>query len=202
MPTRAQYRRRPSQRSAATRRRILAAVRELLAEGVFHECTVEEVADRAGVSRATLYQHYSSRLDLVDGICETMAANPALRERVDLDDVDAALAETVACSMRFWASDDPVIAQLYGVVAVDPAASEFVDRQGAARRGELERLARKLRRARRLRRGVGEKRALATLLVLTSYGTFRELRRAGLGEREITKQLQDNARTLLLPPDA
>jgi AcrR family transcriptional regulator len=202
MPTRAQYRRRPSQRSAATRRRILAAVRELLAEGVFHECTVEEVAERAGVSRATLYQHYSSRLDLVDGICETMAANPALRERVDLDDVDAALAETVACSMRFWGSEDPVIAQLYGVVAVDSAASEFVDRQGAARRGELERLARKLRRARRLRRGVGEKRALATLLVLTSYGTFRELRRAGLGEREITKQLQDNARTLLLPPDA
>ena len=82
------------------------------------------------------------------------------------------------------------------------SAAPGVDRLSTARRDELERLVRNLRRARRLRRGVGEKRALATLLVLTSYATFREVRRAGLGEREITKQLQDNAGTLLLQPDA
>ena len=35
----------------------MAAVRDLLAEGSFHESTVEEVAERAGISRATLYQH-------------------------------------------------------------------------------------------------------------------------------------------------
>src|SRR5437016_4985944 len=129
MPTRAAYRRRSTDRADATRRKILAAVRELLAESAFHACTVEQVADRAGVSRATLYQYYRSRLDLVDGICETMAANPALlalRERVELDDADAALAETIAYSMRFWATEDAVIAELYGVVAIDPAASDFV----------------------------------------------------------------------------
>jgi AcrR family transcriptional regulator len=198
-------RRRSVDRTAQTRRKILSAVRELLAEGAFHECTVEQVADRAGVSRATLYQHFRSRLDLVDAICNTMAENPALlalRDLVELEDADAALAETVAHSMRFWASEDAVIRELYGVVAVDPAAKDFVNRQRADRQAELQRLVRNLRRSGRLRAGTSEKRALAQLLVLTSYETFRELQQTGLGEREITKLLQENARTLLLDGDA
>jgi AcrR family transcriptional regulator len=52
-----------------TRERIVAAVRDLLREGRFHESTVEQVAERAGVSRATVYQHFRSRIDLVDAIC-------------------------------------------------------------------------------------------------------------------------------------
>src|SRR5437868_5806803 len=108
MPSTAAYRtrRRPPERTARTRARIMSAVRDLLAEGTFHECTVEQVADRAGVSRATVYQHFRSRLQLVDAICDTFAVNPALlelRELVELPDADAALAGTVANSVRFWA---------------------------------------------------------------------------------------------------
>jgi AcrR family transcriptional regulator len=192
---------RRSTRGEATRERIIATVRELLEEGAFHESTMEEVADRAGISRATLYQHFRSRLDLVDAICESFAVNPALvevRQTVELDDPDAALAETVAASVRFWASEDPVLAQLYGVVAVDPAARDLVDRQRRDRRGEMERLARHLRAAGRLRPGLGERRALSLLMVLTSYDAFRELREAGLSERDASRSLQDSARALLL----
>src|SRR5213592_2677473 len=89
MPARAPYRSQVrAERTAQTRERILGAVGDLLREGVFHECTVEEVADRAGVSRATLYQHFRSRLELVDGICDFLALNPALlqlRGTVELD---------------------------------------------------------------------------------------------------------------------
>src|SRR2546425_11180764 len=98
-------------RSEATRERIKGAVRELLAEGTFHESTVEQVAERAGISRATLYQHFRSRVDLVDAICDTFAVNPALigaKEAVELADPDAALAETIAQSVGFWASEDSV----------------------------------------------------------------------------------------------
>jgi AcrR family transcriptional regulator len=198
MPARAVTRNRGAERSAETRQRILRSVRELLAERKFHDCTVEEVAEHAGVSRATLYQHFRSRLDLVDAICDTMAVNPdllALREIVDDADPDTALRETVAHSMAFWTAEDDVISQLYGVVAVDQAAADFVDRQRADRRGELARLAKNLKRSGRL--GVSERRALSTLMVLTSYETFLELREVGLNDREIVKQLQDDARTLL-----
>src|SRR5438874_10348500 len=184
-----------------TRERIMSAVRELLGAGTFHESTVEQVAEHAGVSRATLYQHFGSRLELVDAICDTFAVNPALlrlRETIQEDDPDVALAETISNSMRFWSSEDPILSQLYGVVAIDPAAQDLVERQLADRRSELERLARRLRAAGRLRSGTSERRALALLLVLTSYETFRELREAGLSERELTKTLQESGRALLL----
>jgi len=179
-----------------TRTRITAATRELLAEGTFHQATVEQVADRAGVARATLYQHFGSRLDLVDAICETFDANPALQELrriVELDDADEALARTIANCVRFWSSEDAVLAQLYGVAAIDPAARDLVDRQRADRRGELDRLVRNLRRAGRLRSSGDERRALVTLLVLTSYETFRELRDAGLSDGAATTFLQQAA---------
>lgn len=192
--------RRPS-RSEQTRDRIMAAVRDLLAEGTFHESTVDEVADRAGIARATLYQHFRSRVDLVDAICDTFAVNPALvelREVVGLEDAEAALAGTIAQAMGFWSSEDAVLRQLYGVAAIDPAAQDLVDRQRDDRRGEMERLARNLRAAGRLRKGIGERRALSLLMVLTSYESYCELRLAGVSERELVKTLQDSGRALLL----
>jgi len=191
--------RKPS-RSEATRERIKTAVRELLAEGTFHTSTVELVADRAGISRATLYQHFRSRLELVDAICETFDANPALlelRQIVELPDAEAALDKTIANCIRFWSSEDAVLRQLYGVAAIDPAAQNLVDRQRADRRSELERLTGNLHRTRRLRDRTTA-RALNLLLVLTSYETFRELRQAGLSDRQLTTTLQQSAHDLLL----
>src|SRR3954469_13729904 len=178
--------------SEATRERIKGAARELLAEGTFHTSTVEYVADRAGISRATLYQHFRSRLELVDAICETFDANPALlelRQIVELPDAEAALDKTIANSIRFWSSEDPVLRQLYGVAAIDPAAQNLVDRQRNDRRGELERLVNQLHHNGRLRDRTTA-RALNLLLVLTSYETFRELREAGLSDRQLTATLQ------------
>jgi AcrR family transcriptional regulator len=202
MPASRAYRaRRRSTRSDDTRQKIMGAVRELLADGTFHEATVEEVAERAGIARATLYQHFGSRLELVDAICDSFAVNPALltiRETVELPDPDAALAETIANSIRFWASEDTILRQLYGVVAIDPAARDLVDRQRADRRGELDRLARHLHAAGRLAPGVSQRRALSLLLVLTSYETYCELREDGMSEPQLTKLLQGSGRDMLL----
>jgi AcrR family transcriptional regulator len=188
-------------RSRDTRSRILQATRELLDEGGFHESTVEEVGDRAGVSRATVYQHFPTRLDLVDAICDTFAENPALlavRESVRLPDLDGALAETIANSVRFWSSEDEVLAQLYGATAVDPAAHDLVDRQLGDRRGEMARLVSRLDEAKRLGRGTGRREALSYLMVATSFGTYRELRQERLSDAKLTAMLQDMARTLLV----
>ncbi|MFL5867128.1 MAG: TetR/AcrR family transcriptional regulator [Thermoleophilaceae bacterium] len=201
MPARAYRAQRRPERAEATRERIMSAVRELLDEGSFHESTVEEVADRAGISRATLYQHFGSRLELVDGICDSFAVNPALlriRDTVELADPDEALAETIAATVRFWSSEDGILSQLYGVIAVDQAAQDLVDRQRNDRRGEMQLLVRHLRKSGRLRKGVSEPRGLALLMVLTSYESFRELRQAGVSDRELTKTLHESARDLLL----
>jgi AcrR family transcriptional regulator len=190
-----------SDRSRRTRDRIKQAVHELLAEGSFHAAAVEEVAARAGVSRATLYQHFRSRIELVDAICETFDENPALlrlRETVELADADEALAETLALTVRFWSSEDGVLRQLYGVAAVDPAAGALVDRQRSDRRGEYERLVGNLKRTGRLGDGVTPERALALLMMLSSYESYRELHEANLSDRQATALLQESARRLVV----
>jgi AcrR family transcriptional regulator len=194
--------RRRSDRTQATREQIKTAVRELLAEGSFHASTVEEVADRAGVARATLYQHFRSRLELVDAICETFDENPALlqlRDTVELPDAHTALAETIALTVRFWSTEDPILRQLYGAAAIDSAAQALVDRQRGDRRNEYDRLVHNLHRADNLRASLTRQQALNLLLVLSSYETYRELREAGLSDRQTTTLLQQTARDLLLP---
>src|SRR5581483_4746200 len=158
MPRRALYVPRGGPRAAeSTRRRIVDAVRALLEEGTFHETTVEEVAERAGVSRATLYGHFGSRLGLVDAMCESFDVNPALvalRETADLDRWLERLVE-------FWSSEEKVLAQLYGAAAVDPAARDLVERQTRDRHGELKALLRMLDR--------DDPDAFAALAILTSF---------------------------------
>ena len=202
MPRAPSYRARGrTPRSKETRGRIMEATRALLDEGAFHLSTVEQVGERAGVSRATVYQHFPSRLELVDAICDTFAENPALlalREAVDATDVEEAVGETIADAMRFWSSEDAILRQLYGATAIDPASRDLVERQLADRRGEMQRLARRLAESRKLRRGLDRGGALQHLLVLTGYGTYRELRDEGLSDAKLTAMLQAMARTLLL----
>ena len=179
----------------------MEAVRQLLAEGRFHESSVEQVAERAGISRATLYQHFRSRIELVDAMCETFDASPALlavRDAVMLDDAHAALDETLANTIAFWSSEDPILEQLYGVAAIDQAARDLVDRQRRDRRSEMTRLARRLKQAGVLRRGVGEASALTMLMLLSSYESYRELREAGLSAREVTTTVRETAHRQLL----
>src|SRR5438105_2816650 len=128
--------------SAETRKRILEAVRGLLDEGAFHQATVEQIARRAGVSRATLYQHFGTRLGLVDALCETFDATPALirlRKAVDIEDLEASMDDWIANVVKFWSGEERILQQLYGVAAIDEAARALVQRQVEDRRGELTR---------------------------------------------------------------
>ena len=132
------------------------------------------MAERAGVSRATLYTHFGSRTGLVDSICERLNATPSLQEIRRTTDA----ARLIELSVGFWAEDERIFEQLYGAAAVDPAAGDFVERQRRDRAKEIRRIA-------------TSKEQQAQLLLLTSFETYRELRRGvGLSQAEVTKTLQ------------
>jgi AcrR family transcriptional regulator len=178
-------RRRRSNVSDQTRARIIGAVRELLSEGAFHDSTVEQVAERAGVSRATLYQHFGSRVGLVDAMCEAFDRNPALVALRSSDTLD----EWIAKVVEFWAAEEKVLVELYGAAAVDPAAQALVERQRRDRQGELRRLLRTL--------GGDDRKRFAAMSVLTSFETYRELRRhVGLPLKDVVRTLQAAGRAL------
>src|SRR5713226_3953806 len=155
MPRSRVYRTRPqTETTRRTRDRVLATVRELLDKGTFHAATVEEIADRAGVSRATLYQHFRSRAGLIDAFCDTFGANPAMigiKRAHELEDPAQALLEMIENGIRFWASEEALHRHLYGLSVIDPAAAAFVERQQADRRSHLQDAVRRLRRAGKLR---------------------------------------------------
>jgi AcrR family transcriptional regulator len=158
---------------------VLASVRELLEAGTFHETTVEEIARHAGVSRASLYQTFGSRLGLVDAICDTFAVNPALVALRTTTELDLFCEQVV----DFWSSEEKILTQLYGAAAVDPAAAALVERQRRDRYGELRRILR--------HHGLEGRDVFALLAALTSFETYRELHRhAGLPRREVVRLLQ------------
>ena len=152
--------------------------------------TVEEVADRAGVARATLYQHFRSRLELVDAICETFDENPALLELRD---------SRRAPRRRHGARrDDRAHRPLLVVRRPGPRASSTASRRSTRPRrtsstaneptaaANATGSSTTSAAAHRLRPGLTPQRALTLLLVLTSYDTYRELREAGLSDRQAT----------------
>jgi AcrR family transcriptional regulator len=170
------YRRPSSDARARTRAAIMTAVEQLLVEGTFHEATVEEVAARAGISRATLYLHFATRNGLVDSICDTLEAKPglrAIREAALLADPAAAIRELAMRIPRFWAENEALHRYMYGIVAIDPPARAFVARQTEDRRGVLWGVLNRLQQAGGLR--LDPPAVLPPLLVFTSFPTYEEL---------------------------
>ncbi len=191
---------RPPGQARRTRGRIVSAVRESLTEGSFHSSSIEQLADRAGVSRATMYAHFPTRLDLVDAVCATFDANPALlslRASIRNASPEALLGDVIRSSVRFWSTESSVLVPLYDAAAVDASARALVTRQREDRRREMSLLARRLADA-----GVVTDAAatLAVLMVLTSFSTFRELRRESLSDDEIVAWLECATGSLLPAP--
>lgn len=154
----------------------MEAVRGLLQEGAFHESTVEQVAARAGVSRATVYQQFGSRVGLVDAICDGLDLSAVMAS----PDVPTLLRHT----SDFWAREETLMSQLYDAAAVDPAAREFVERQTRDRYRQLSRWV--------------DASQLPILGLLTSFETYVELRRrARLSRRQVVAHLQQAAEKLL-----
>lgn len=192
--------RRRADTTARTRAQIMDAVRRLLEQGGFHEASVEEIAQLAGVGRATLYQHFGSRLGLVEAICESFADNPsmvAIQASPDVADPRAAVTQMIRQAIRFWDSEESLHRHLYGLAEIDESAARFVERQTVDRRSVVQRVARRLASSDALRDGVSEAHARATLLLLTSFHSFQELRAAGLTLEQTERFAVSRARELL-----
>src|SRR6478735_6503772 len=64
----------------ARRRQLLSAAQEVFVENGYHAAAMDDIAERAGVSKPVLYQHFPGKLDLYLALLETQA--DALRAAV------------------------------------------------------------------------------------------------------------------------
>src|ERR1700722_1648952 len=88
------------------RRQILDATRALLGEATSYTAfTVDAVAKRADVARATVYYQFGSKTGLLEALCDDLAESGQMSELIlafaNPDDW-AALTGFIACFGRFW----------------------------------------------------------------------------------------------------
>ena len=79
----------PEGRKAATQARILEAAIALFAERGYDGASITMIAARAGVSRATVFWHFSDKASLFQEACRRMLVPFVEEFRKSLEDVDA-----------------------------------------------------------------------------------------------------------------
>lgn len=93
-------------RSRVARRRdrkvadILAAAADVLSERGFYEMSLDEVADRLDLTKASLYHYFSSREELVSACLETLATTANERLRQVATTVSGTASERLAMLIR------------------------------------------------------------------------------------------------------
>jgi AcrR family transcriptional regulator len=175
-----------------TREALLAATAEFLDEGAAP--TVEQAADRAGVSRTTAYRYFANQRELLSALDPELDAASLLppdppqdvEARLDvvldryLDHVlrrEAALRAQLRISLEPGRGDDPLpFRQGRAIGWFEEALSPLRDQLGA-------------RRHRRLALGIRAATGIEALVWLTDVG--------GLSRAEATDLMRDSARALL-----
>ena len=187
--------------SSETVDRVLEAAERLIKEGGFHAATMDELAAAAGVSRATVFNRFRSKLGVLEALFTRGMEGPemaAIQEALALEDPVEALDASVEAGCAIWEAYGFVHLQLQAVGVLEPEAAALVDQQRDEQRADLEGLTRRLAKSGRLRPGLSQARATATLHMLTSLESFLWLRQGyGLSLRQTRETLAELARTLL-----
>jgi AcrR family transcriptional regulator len=166
------------QRQAATeltRARILNAARALLmsSDGYSH-FSIDAIARQADVARMTVYHQFGSKIGLLEGLCDTLAASggmeqlaAAFRQAEPLD----SLREYLLVFSHFWDVDRLVMRRLRALAALDPDFEHVIRTRDERRRRGVRTIAERLI----LSPGEALDKTVDILLTLSSFETFDTL---------------------------
>jgi AcrR family transcriptional regulator len=156
-----------------SRRRVIDAARSLLGEaGGYSAFTVDAVAKRADVSKATIYYQFESKTGLLEAVCDALAeagGMAALAAAFTALDPMAALRLFVESFGGFWDVDRAAMRRLRALAALDPEVGAVIAARDDRRRMGLAVLVTRLVEE----GGRSDREALVrALYVLTSFETF------------------------------
>lgn len=180
-----------------TRTRILEATRTLIGgKGDLTDFSMETVAQRAGVSRMTVYYQFESRAGLLDALADHLAARGGMERMraVFLEpDRDRALRRLVETFVGFWAHDRETMRRLRAMALVFPSMARGPRDRDAWRREAVSRLLE--RHAERGRAGRAPLRndLIDLLTALTGFDAFDALCTGGRKPEAVSVLLGDLA---------
>jgi AcrR family transcriptional regulator len=193
------------QSMAETRARVIEAAREALSEDQCRSLSMDEIARRAGVARATLYHQFTSKFDLLNVVvAETAGRNDArgVRELRDQPEGARALRQYVPALCTFYASDHILLRNVFGLMAIDPDANRVIESYDANRREGLTQMVRRLSDQGHLSSTFTQAEAVDVLWMLTGFQTFIHLYgSSGLPVEEVASLLLRQS-SMVLTADA
>ena len=133
--------------TAATRRGIIDAARELLATRQWQHFTVEAVAGRAGVTRVTVYNQVGSKRGLLDAVLTDLTSRAGMDLLLtDTQHVGAseACAVIVRRTCRFWHAERHLLRPLFGLAAADRDVASILAQREQWRGDQMDRLVQRL----------------------------------------------------------
>jgi AcrR family transcriptional regulator len=159
----------------ATRRAIIAAAREALAMRSEKDFTVEAVANRAGVTRVTVYNQVGSKRGLLEAVLTDLTGRARMDQLLsDTQHLTAAEActEIVRRTCHFWHTERRVLRPVFGLAGVDQEVAAVLAQRERWRQDQLrhllQRIADETAQAPTFRPGDVEAAALA----ITSFPTY------------------------------
>src|SRR3954469_11605336 len=117
---------------SARRKQLLAAAQQVFVAQGYHAAAMDDIAERAGVSKPVLYQHFPGKLDLylalLDASCDTIIASTRAALESTKDNQQRVEA-TMAVFYDYVASDSGAFRLVFeSDLTNEPAVREHVER--------------------------------------------------------------------------
>jgi AcrR family transcriptional regulator len=161
------------------RRSVLDAARALLAEATTYSAfTVDAVAKRADVARATVYYQFGSKTGVLEALCDALAEAGHMAELATAftePDPLQAIVHFITVFARFWAADRLVMRRLRALAALDPDVGAVISARDDRNRTGLEIIVGRIAAHPDITMWAPPEDAVRTLHTLTSFETFDSL---------------------------
>jgi AcrR family transcriptional regulator len=181
-----------------TRARILDAARQLLADEAPRDLSMEAVAQRADVSRLTIYYHFGSRAGLLEALFDYLAARGNMQRMADVfqtPNPSEAVDQMVSTFVGFWEADPSVIRRLRAMAVLDQEIDKGIRARDARRLQSAQEILKRANLAKR--QEVHPTHAANALGMLTSFEAYDALSRGGLSSEQIVAILRSLAQSVL-----
>src|SRR3984893_9217874 len=192
------------QRQAATeltRARILNAARELLmSSNGYSHFSIDTIARQADVARMTVYHQFGSKLGLLEGLCDSLAASGGMEQLASAfrqPEPLVALNQYIEIFGRFWDVDRLVMRRLRALAALDPDFEQVIRTRDEWRRKGVRAITQQMveRQMPSLRETFDE--TVDVLFTLTSFETFDTLAGSTRSPEEVAPVVQRLARAAI-----
>jgi AcrR family transcriptional regulator len=177
----------------ATRSKIVAATRDLLADRNVTSLSIDAVAQRADVARITIYYQFKSKAKLLEALFDDFGARASMRNmrRVFEEcDPETALSLLIEVFCNLWKTQGGLLRRLAGFAALDHEVETALAERGGWRREAIERVVGKMP-------GSHSDDLVDVIYALTSLETYSSLCTGKRSHKKVVALLQRSIASLL-----